>query len=144
MRPRKKIILAGDSADDLGRFSLVLTANGYRVTKWLPGHHWPLTPFEGAILFCSGDGKVDVGRARHLQLIAPGHVLALTRVGHAPPLGTDQFFSFSSTIQMADFLALLSIFTARKLGPRKGHKNAISTLSTGVIHSIQKTVDKGA
>ena len=142
MRPRKKIILAGDSADDLGRFSFVLTANGYRVKKWLPGHHWPLTPFEGAILFCSGDGKVDAGRGRHLQLIAPGRVLALTRDGHASPLSADTFRSAS--VQMTDLLAHLAVLTARKRGPRKGQQHKISTLSTGVIHSLQKTVDKGA
>ena len=142
MKPRKKIILAGDSADDLGRFSFVLTANGYRVQKWLPGHHWPLSLFDGAVLFCSGDAKVDGGRAGHLQRIAPEHVLALTRDGHDPPMGTDHFFSAS--VQMADFLARLALFCARKRGPKKDHKTKISTLSTEVIHRLPKTVDKGA
>jgi hypothetical protein len=142
MRPRKKIILAGDSADDLGRYSFVLSANGYRVQTWLPKQHWPKPYFDGAILFCSGDAAVDVSRARHLQVIAPERVLALTRDGHASPLPTDTFCS--ATVQMADLLARLSVLTTRKRGPRKGQQHQISTLSTGVIHSLQKTVDKGA
>ena len=142
MRPKKKIIMAGDSEDDLGRFSYVLTANGYRVQKWLPGYHWPLPSYDGAVLFCSGDGKVDANRIKHLQLLAPGHVLALTRDEHGAPKGSDHFFS--ANVQMADFLERLAVFTARKRGPKKGYQRKISTLSTGVIHSLQKTVDKGA
>ena len=141
MRPRKKIILAGDSADDLGRFSFVLNTNGYRVQTWLPKQHWPMPYFNGAVLFCSGDAAVDEGRARHLQVIAPTRVLALTRDGHASPLSTDTFCSAS--VPMADLLERLAVLTVRKRGRRKGQQHKISTLSTGVIHSLQETVEKG-
>jgi hypothetical protein len=142
MRPRKRILLAGDDADDIGVMAFVLDCNQYRVDRWLPHSSKPTTRFDAAILFCSGDPTVDQKRARTLQTLAVEHVLAMTIDGHQAPMGTDS--SMRSTVQIAELLEHIRVIASRKRGPKKGYKPTISTLSTGFIHKPENTVEKGA
>jgi hypothetical protein len=141
MRPKKRILLFGDSADDLGRLAFILSANGYRVMRWQTRDPKFIGYFDASILLCSGDQKVDETRARQLQIVAPSRVIGPQRAGHTAPLGIDR--QVPGDCKMIELLPILQVISRGKRGPRKGKQNKISTLSTGVIHSLQETVEKG-
>jgi hypothetical protein len=141
MRPKKRIILFGDSADDLGRLAYVLSTNGYRVDRRLtrdPKSTGYFDYFDASILLCSGDQKVDKTRARQLQVVAPSRVIALRHEGHTAPLGIDR--ELPADCKMIELLSILKVISARKRGPRKRVQHQISEISTGVLHSAAPTV----
>ena len=141
MRPKKRILLFGDSADDLGRLAYVLSTNGYGVERWLtwdPKFTGYFNYFDASILLCSGDQKVDETRARQLQVVAPSRVIAVLREGHAAPLGIDR--ELPADCKMIELLPILKVISTRKRGPRKGVRHQISEISTGVLHSAAPTV----
>ena len=138
MRPKKRIILFGDPADDLGRLAYVLSTNGYRVERRLTRDPKFTGYFDASILLCSGDQKVDKTRARQLQVVAPSRVIALRHEGHTAPLGIDR--ELPADCKMIELLSILKVISARKRGPRKRVQHQISEISTGVLHSAAPTV----